>query len=692
MKIRFLILILIVVCCMVFSQDKQEYFPQNDLMKIGAYYYPEHWDESQWERDLQKMAGLGLEFTHMGEFAWPFMEPEEGQYTFEWLDRAISLAAENGLKVILCTPTPCPPAWLAEKYPEIFYQDINYRPREHGSRGNYSTSSDLFREYTRKIVSQLAKRYGHDDRVWGWQLDNEPGAPRDYSPLAQEKFREWLRTKYKTIDALNDAWGNRFWGVVYNNFEQIRIPLPGILYGLSPHARLDYYRFNADQMAAFLDFQTDILREFISDKQWITTNYISTMTGADPRRTTKLDFVAYTMYPVGGGANLGENGFRIGWQDGIAFANDFYRSINGVTGVMELQPGQVNWGRINPVPEPGAVRMWLWHAFAGGCSFACTYRYRQPLYGSEQYHYGIVGTDGVSPSPGGLEYSQVSKEIAQLRKLYDPKAVFPAEYKARKTAILWSHDNYWDIDIQKRTSEWSTWDHVFKYMEILKSFGAPVDWIAEDSDFSQYPFLIVPAYQLIDKQLVNKWRKYAEQGGNLIVTCRTGHKDRYGHLFEAKWAEPIYELIGAKIEFYDLLLNNTKGLINMDGRDYNWHVWGEILEPDKGTISLAEYANQFYAGKSAAVSRDLGKGTVTYIGVHTDDGDLEKDILRKICTNAGLSIHNYPRGVYVEWRDGFWVAVNYSSQSHELDIPGNTKILFGGKNLPSPGVTVWMEK
>ncbi|MBN2410142.1 beta-galactosidase [candidate division KSB1 bacterium] len=692
MKSRLLFVFLLSLFSLGYAQEGQKYFPKQNLMKIGAYYYPEHWDESQWERDLHNMSELGLEFTHMGEFAWPFMEPEEGKFTFEWLDKAISLASENGLKIILCTPTPCPPAWLAEKHPEIFYQDSNYRPREHGSRGNYSTSSDLFREYTRKIVSQLAQRYGHDDRIWGWQLDNEPCAPMDYSPMAQAKFREWLRDKYKTIDAMNEAWGNRFWGVVYNDFEQIRIPLPRLLYGLSPHWQLDYYRFNADQMAAYLDFQTNILREYISDKQWVTTNYISTIIPADPRRTKKLDFVTYTMYPVGGGSNPGENGFRIGWQDGIAFANDFYRSINGVTGVMELQPGQVNWAPVNPMPQPGAVRMWLWHAFAGGCSFACTYRYRQPLYGSEQYHYGIVGTDGVTASPGGLEYSQMSKEMAQLRALYDPQAVVPAEYKAKKTAILWSHDNYWDIDIQKRTSEWSTWDHVFKYMEIVKSFGAPVDWIAEYSDFSQYPFLIVPAFQIIDEQIVNKWTKYAEQGGNLIISCRTGHKDHNGHLFETKWAEPMYELIGAKIEFYDLLPGNIKGQIGMDGRKYEWHVWGEILEPHKNSKTLAVYENQFYSGKAAAVTRNPGKGTVTYIGADTDDGALEKDILRKIYINAGVKINNYPPGIYVEWRDGFWTAVNYSGRSFNLDIPDNAKILFGEKTLTSPGVTVWLEK
>ncbi|HPG38188.1 MAG TPA: beta-galactosidase [bacterium] len=691
MKCRFLLVLVLIFTVSGRAQKAQDFFPKADLMKIGVYYYPEHWDESQWERDLANIAKLGFEFIHMAEFAWPFMEPQEGKFTFDWLDKAIDLAGKQGLKVILCTPTPCPPAWLAEKHPEIFYEDINYRIREHGSRGNYSTSSDLFRDYTQKIVSEMARRYGNDARVWGWQLDNEPGAPMDYSDKAQEKFRLWLKEKYGTIQALNDAWGNRFWGVLYDNFEQIRIPVPNILYGLSPHARLDYARFNADQMANFLDFQAEVLRQYISNKQWITTNYISNSTQADQRRTEKLDFIAYTIYPVGNGDFSSPEQFRLGWLDGIAFANDFYRSIDGVTGVMELQPGQVNWARVNPQPQPGAVRMWLWHAFAGDCSFACTYRYRQPLYGSEQYHYGIVGTDGVTPLPGGLEYSRVTGEMRQLRKAYNPKAKLPAAYQSRRTAILWSHDNFWDIDLQPRTSEWSTWNHVFKYMEIAKSFGAPVDWIAEDTDFNAYPFLIVPAYQLIDQGLVAKWQEYAKQGGNLIITCRTGHKDRNGHLFAGKWAEPILDLIGAQIEFYDLLPGSAHATVKMQGLEYKWHVWGDVLLPEPGTETLAIYADQFYAGKTAVVSRKLGKGTVTYIGIDTDDGALEKAVLQKIYNNAGVPVQNYPAGVYVEWRDGFWVAVNYSAQPYTLDIPANAKIMLGEKLLPSPGVTVWME-
>ena len=124
----------------------------------------------------------------------------------------------------------------------------------------------------------------------------------------------------------------------------------------------------------------------------------------------ELDFDSYTRYMVyGGDRGIGPRGYRVGEYTRIAMANDFFRPLTGMYGVMELQPGQVNWGTVNPQPLPGAVRLWLWHVFAGGSKFTCTYRYRAPLYGFEAYHYGIVGTDGVTPTPGGKEYAAVHR-------------------------------------------------------------------------------------------------------------------------------------------------------------------------------------------------------------------------------------------------------------------------------------------
>jgi len=206
------------------ATDAQRFFPKADLMKIGVYYYPEQWPASQWERDLGKIAELGFEFTHFGEFAWSFLEPSDGKFDFAWLDRAVDLAARSGLKVILCTPTPCPPAWMGEKYPEIYLVGGDGRRREHGTRANASLANDVFLKYTGRIVTELARRYGRDPRVWGWQLDNEPSAPADYSPPARRKFQAWLERKYATVEKMNAAWGGDFWSTKYDSFAQVLIP------------------------------------------------------------------------------------------------------------------------------------------------------------------------------------------------------------------------------------------------------------------------------------------------------------------------------------------------------------------------------------------------------------------------------------------------------------------------------------
>ena len=219
-----------------------------------------------------------------------------------------------------------------------------------------------------------------------------PGPP-DYSPSARLAFQDWLERRYGTIDGLNAAWGGTFWSTQYDCFAQVLIP-NATLFGedaLSPHAVLDFRRFTADTQAGFLHLQYDILRGPVRPEQWITTNYMNVTDSADPRRTDRLDFLSLHDVPGERRQNLGRLGFRLGDPHRLAMAVDYFRSFKGVTGVMELQPGQVNWAAINPQPEPGAVRMWLWHAFGGGLSFPCTYRYRQPLYGSELYHAGSSG-------------------------------------------------------------------------------------------------------------------------------------------------------------------------------------------------------------------------------------------------------------------------------------------------------------
>lgn len=674
-------------CGGIFAQHT--WFNDKDLTLTGAYYYPEHWDESQWERDLKQMHELGFEFTHFAEFAWVQLEPQEGVYDFSWLDRAVALAAKYDLKVVMCTSTATPPVWLSRKYPEILLKSEDGTVQDHGARQHASFASPVYRKLAYRMIEELARHYGKDSRIIGWQLDNEPAVQFDYNQAAEEAFREFLKEKYHyNIQELNAAWGTAFWSEVYSRFEEITLPKTAQMF-MNHHQILDYRRFAAKQTNDFLNEQCRLIKKYAKN-QWVTTNYIPDYDKGHIGGSKDLDFVSYTRYMVyGDNEGIGRRGYRVGNPLRIAMANDFFRPVNGTYGVMELQPGQVNWGSINPQPLPGAVRLWLWSVFAGGSDFICTYRYRQPLYGTEQYHYGIVGTDGVTVTPGGREYEQFMKEIRLLRKDYCPKEDKPETYLKRKTAILWNPENYWSIDRQKQNATWNTFAHVDKYYRTLKSYAAPVDFISEEKDFSQYPVMIVPAYQLADKKLVARWKKYVEEGGNLVLTCRTAQKDRFGRLPEAPFGSMIDELTGNHIEFYDLLLSQDPGQVKMDGKVYTWNTWGEILQPGASNEVWATYTNEFYEGKPAVTFRKLGKGSVTYIGVDSSDGALERQVLDKLYSRLQIEVMNLPYGVTMEYRNGLGIVLNYSDQPYQFALPQGAKVLIGTPNIATAGVLVF---
>lgn len=674
-------------CGGIFAQHT--WFNDKDLTLTGAYYYPEHWDESQWERDLKQMHELGFEFTHFAEFAWAQLEPQEGVYDFSWLDRAVALAAKYDLKVVMCTSTATPPVWLSRKYPEILLKSEDGTVQDHGARQHASFASPVYRKLAYRMIEELARHYGNDSRIIGWQLDNEPAVQFDYNQAAEEAFREFLKEKYHyNIQELNAAWGTAFWSEVYSRFEEITLPKTAQMF-MNHHQILDYRRFAAKQTNDFLNEQCRLIKKYAKN-QWVTTNYIPDYDKGHIGGSKDLDFVSYTRYMVyGDNEGIGRRGYRVGNPLRIAMANDFFRPVNGTYGVMELQPGQVNWGSINPQPLPGAVRLWLWSVFAGGSDFICTYRYRQPLYGTEQYHYGIVGTDGVTVTPGGREYEQFMKEIRSLRKDYRPKEDKPETYLKRKTAILWNPENYWSIDRQKQNATWNTFAHVDKYYRTLKSYAAPVDFISEEKDFSQYPVMIVPAYQLADKELVARWKKYVEEGGNLVLTCRTAQKDRFGRLPETPFGSMIDELTGNHIEFYDLLLSQDPGQVKMDGKVYTWNTWGEILQPGASNEVWATYTNEFYEGKPAVTFRKLGKGSVTYIGVDSSDGALERQVLDKLYSRLQIEVMNLPYGVTMEYRNGLGIVLNYSDQPYQFALPQGAKVLIGTPNIATAGVLVF---
>ncbi|MDR3447873.1 MULTISPECIES: beta-galactosidase [unclassified Dyella] len=664
---------------------------QREPMSVGVFYYPEQWPRAQWQRDMNGMAKLGFNFTHMAEFSWTYLEPEEGRFDFKWLDDAIDLAHKAGLRVILGTPSGAPPAWMGEHYPEVYRVDEHGQRHEHGIRAEVSLSNQKYQAFVTRLVTAMAQHYGHDPRVWGWQVDNEPSSFADYSDSARMAFQQWLKDKYGTIDGMNAAWGGSFWSTRYTSFEQVLLPNATLAAEdkLSPHALVDLARFQADVTAHFLDGQAAIIKKYAAPAQWVTTNYTNVTTATDPRRSHGLDFTTFTLYPVAGTNALGGDSYAIGKPANLMEAAAYFRPITGTFGVMELQPGQVNWGEINPQPTPGAVGMWMWHAFASGASLLSTYRYRHPLRGSEMYHEGIVSTDGVTLSRTGNEFVDTMHEIQSLETKLDTNAKLPNTLAARYTGYLWSHDVFWDLEAQPQTTLWNSWAYRNGYTLAVKSTGAPMDFVAESDDFSRYPFLIAPAYDMVSESLAKKWKHYVEQGGHLILTSRTGQKNELGHFHEGPWSAVILDLIGDDVEAFDMLPPSADGKVSADGKTHEWHRWADILAPRPGTEVLATYADHYYAGKAAATTRKLGKGTVTMIGVSTDDGALERDIVRSAYQRAGVAIEDLPKGVFHEWRGGYDFLVNYNPAPFQPVLPVGAKIVHGQVPLAPAQALVW---
>ena len=220
-------------------------------MKLGVCYYPEQWPEDRWATDARMMVASGLTLVRIAEFAWARMEPSRDHYEWDWLDRAVDALAEAGLQVILGTPTATPPAWMTQEFPAMLHVDANGRARKHGSRRHVCINNPIYRDECDRIVRAMGERYGGDERIIGWQIDNEFGGGktgRCYCAACAAGFRVWLRARYGTLEALNMAWGTVFWSQTYSDWSQIEVPDDAID-KQNPSQTLDYYRFSSDSYA-----------------------------------------------------------------------------------------------------------------------------------------------------------------------------------------------------------------------------------------------------------------------------------------------------------------------------------------------------------------------------------------------------------------------------------------------------------
>jgi len=492
-------------------------------MKIGVCYYPEHWPESRWEQDAQHMVDLGLSMVRIGEFAWSRLEPEAGDYQFDWLQRAIDVLHKAGLEVILGTPTATPPAWLIKNNPDMLALDEQGQKREFGSRRHYCFSSEPYRQECVRIVTALARRFGEHPGISAWQTDNEYGCHStsiSYSDAALSAFQQWCSSKYNGIEALNLAWGNVFWSMEYKSFSQIGVPV-GTVTEANPAHRLAFWRFSSEQIKSFNKLQVDILKQ-LSPGRDIVHNFMGNFVEFDHFAVADdLDVASWDNYPLGFLTRDGTDAddqktyFRTGHPDSSAFHHDLYRACGkGRMWLMEQQPGPVNWAPYNPAPLPGMVRLWGWEAFAHGAEVVSYFRYRQVPFAQEQMHAALCLPDG-RDDDAALEVKILAKEIKQLDSI---------ESQMQPASVALVFDYAGDQAARIQQPDGQNYDPLVFTQSVYsatRQLGVSVDIVPSSASLDNYKLIILANCCVSDNTLANKLSKTDAQ---VMLFPRTGSK------------------------------------------------------------------------------------------------------------------------------------------------------------------------
>ena len=636
-------------------------------LTLGVCDYPEHVEATQWHIHAQQQKALGLAFVRIGEFSWQKIEPQSGKFDWQWLDKAIDIYQQAGLKVVLGTPTATPPGWLVERYPEILAVDENNQVKKFGSRRHYDHASAIYRKECQRIVTAMAERYGKHPNVAGWQTDNElghEGTAQSYSAASVIGFQQWLENKYSSLDALNTAWGTVFWSQTYSSWSQISSPNLTAVRQANPSQVLDFKRYCSDMIIDFQQLQIDIIRA-LSPERFITHNFVIFASEFDLYKASKnLDFVAWDSYPIGmleyfatwESEEIKTRYARTGHPDLVSLNHDIYRGLKGGTDfwVMEQQCGHANWAQYNPLPADGAVKLWTAQAWAHGAQSVIYFRWRASHMAQEIMHSGLRQQDGRADR-GHKEVSELS---TQMYPLVPIKA---------KIAILHDYESMWIYDQQPHNLKLSYWAQFYQFYSIVRSLGLDVDIIHPlDLTNNTYSLVIAPALTLVSDE-VAKVLKATAKTTKMMFGPRTAFRTESGLVPKDGQFSAIAEMVGIKLANFDSLRPTlTQEIVPFDKVDENQYqakLWCESYELITAK-ALYHYSEGPMSGKAAVTELDK----VMVVGALSQQ--LISALVKQCCVELQIATEEMAEGVRMSHRGEHCLLQNFNQ--HAVEFAGHS--------------------
>ncbi|MFI2105324.1 beta-galactosidase [Isoptericola sp. NPDC019693] len=622
----------------------------------GGDYNPEQWDRAVWQEDVALMREAGVNLVTVGVFSWSHLEPRPGEYRFAWLDEVLDLLHGAGIAVDLATPVASPPPWLGHRHPESLPTTADGTVLSYGSRNQFCPSSDAYRAAAAGIAEQVVARYAAHPAVRMWHAGNEYGQ-FCWCDRCAERFRDWLRARYGTLEALNAGWATTVWSQEYGDWAEI-LPPRVAPYHRNPSQELDFRRFGSDLLLDLYREQKAIVRRHDPERP-VTTNLMGFFGGIDPHDwAADLDVIADDAYPDPASPDAPADS---------ALVNHLARGLAGGASWlrMEQAASAVSWREHNLTKSPGRLRAEVLQAAAHGCDGALFFQWRQARSGPERFHSAMLPVAG----PDTALHAGVRRLGADLRALRG----LVGQPVHRRVALLWDWPSWWaGTQVALPTSRLDPLATLQAWHRVLWRLGVVADVVApgrEDVALADYDVVLAPALTVLDQGTADRLDAYVAGGGHLVWGPFGGVADGLAHLHLGRSPALLRHVLGVSAEEWAPLPDGGSVVSWVDGRRGAATTLGERTRSD-GAEVLATYDDGPLAGCVAVARHDHGAGRAWYVGA-----DLAAEprhgldtVLRAALDGAGVPTGGQEPGVETVWRGSTLVAINHGDRSATLDL------------------------
>lgn len=625
----------------------------------GGDYNPEQWPESVWHEDVRLMRAAGVNMVSIGIFSWARLQPAEKRWDFGWLDRVMDLLAKNGIAVDLATATASPPPWLSKKHPEILPVTAEGVTLQIGSRQQYSPSSRVYRKFAAALVRKIAQRYRKHPALAAWHINNEYACHLHecHGADSTQAFRDWLRAKYRTLGALNAAWGTAFWSQGYGDWEEILTPRRAP-YHSNPTQCLDFKRFTSDAFLELYRMEAAILRA-ATPAIPITTNFMGFFKPLDYRAwAPEIDFISWDSYPDPVDEPAARHAGAVG--------HDLMRSLKPDRPfvLMEQASSAVNWRPVNLPKRPGVMRLQSLQTVARGGDGVMFFQWRASKAGAEKFHSGLV--QHVPPEQSRV-FAEVSALGAELKKL-TPVA---GSLVHNRVAIAFDWHAWWAVELESKPGriDYAAWAQALHRWFYERNIG--VDFVHPGSSLAAYDLVVAPALYLLPAKSAANLTAFVARGGTLLATYFSGIVDENEHVVTGGYPARLREVLGLWVEEWMPYPEGRKNGVHLGGRQVGCHHWCDLLHLD-GAQALATYTGDFFAGRPAITRNQHGRGAAYYLGTRLDDAGLDL-LLDRVVKDAGVKpVLKVPAGVEATLRESrsgkFLFLINHTDRAVKVTL------------------------